>query len=303
MKRHAYLILCHERSAVLEALLSMLDDERNDVYLHVDGKVPDVRHQLENMRLEKARLYVLPNPVSVYWGHSSLVKAELLLMRTAQVNGPYAYYHLLSGCDLPIKSQDEIHRFFLENEGFEFLSYWNKEKDMREAYKRTRYYYVLNRYKKRASLLQHALATPVRNILLALQKLVDTDRIRNNEWQIMRGSQWFSITEGCCRYVLNHEKEIWKMFRYTLCPDEIFMQTVIWNSPFREKLYDIKDSMRGSMRAIDWQRGNPYVWRREDVEYLVNSPYLFARKFSSDDMDIVKALTNCMYREEHPVSC
>lgn len=36
-------------------------------------------------------------------------------------HGPYAYYHLLSGQDLPIKSQDYIHQFFEEHQGKEFV--------------------------------------------------------------------------------------------------------------------------------------------------------------------------------------
>ena len=46
------------------------------------------------------------------WGQVSIVRAELLLFSAAlQQKSPYAYYHLLSGVDLPLKSQDEIHAF------------------------------------------------------------------------------------------------------------------------------------------------------------------------------------------------
>lgn len=33
------------------------------------------------------------------------------------------------------------------------------------------------------------------------------------------------------------------------------------------------------MRYIDWNRGNPYVWKINDYKELINSEYLFARKF------------------------
>ena len=39
--KHAYLIIAHGELPVLETLLSMLDDERNDVYLHVDKRAHD----------------------------------------------------------------------------------------------------------------------------------------------------------------------------------------------------------------------------------------------------------------------
>ena len=35
--KHAFLIIAHNEYPVLEVLLSMLDDERNDIYLHIDN--------------------------------------------------------------------------------------------------------------------------------------------------------------------------------------------------------------------------------------------------------------------------
>ena len=34
--KHAYLIIAHNEYPVLETLVSMIDDERNDIYLHID---------------------------------------------------------------------------------------------------------------------------------------------------------------------------------------------------------------------------------------------------------------------------
>lgn len=36
---------------------------------------------------------------------------------------------------------------------------------------------------------------------------------------------------------------------------------------------------RSCLRYIDWERGNPYVFRNEDFEDLIASDFLFARKF------------------------
>lgn len=37
--KHAYLLLTHEFSPILETLIRMIDDERNDIYVHIDKKV------------------------------------------------------------------------------------------------------------------------------------------------------------------------------------------------------------------------------------------------------------------------
>ena len=78
-----------------------------------------------------------------------------------------------------------------------------------------------------------------------------------------------------------------KRMKYTLCPDEIFVQTVAWNSPFKNHLFNLNDENMGNMRLIDWKRGNPYVWDQDDLTELERSEKLFARKFSSRNAAIV----------------
>lgn len=47
------------------------------------------------------------------------------------------------------------------------------------------------------------------------------------------------------------------------------------------------------MRKINWDKGNPYVWRETDFNALVNSKYLFARKFDVEiDKKIVDKISN-----------
>ena len=60
--------------------------------------------------------------LKVYWGDYSQVRACLRLLRAASV-GDYSYYHLLSGADLPLKTQDEIHAFFEAHDGTEFIHF------------------------------------------------------------------------------------------------------------------------------------------------------------------------------------
>ena len=38
MGKHAYLIMCHNNLEVLKTLVSLLDDSRNDIYIHIDRK-------------------------------------------------------------------------------------------------------------------------------------------------------------------------------------------------------------------------------------------------------------------------
>ena len=60
---------------------------------------------------EKATVIYPSKRIDVHWGTQRQVITELLLYREAFCNGPYQYYHLLSGVDLPLKTQPEIHQF------------------------------------------------------------------------------------------------------------------------------------------------------------------------------------------------
>ena len=278
--KHAYLIIAHNEPDVLKTLLLMLDDERNDIYLHVDARAVELFDRFKDFQVKKGKLIILGNRMAVHWGDISQVEVEYRLFETALENGPYAYYHLLSGVDLPIKSQDYIHAFFQKNQGKEFVGFWTDAAHRRDLHRKVYRYYLFTRYFKGGNALVHGVCALSRNLFLALQKAT---RYKRNQGGLIfqKGFQWVSITQGFCAYLLSQKENVFHTFRYTLCPDEIFIQTVLWNSPFREHIYNKENALIGSMRYIDWERGNPYVWQEKDTDELLSSLYLFARKFAS----------------------
>mgnify|MGYP006874835673 FL=1 len=70
-------------------------------------------------------------------------------------------------------------------------------------------------------------------------------------------------------------------FKHTFAPDEIYVQTLAYNSKFKERLYygKMDDNYIACMRYIDWKKGNPYSFTINDYDELMNSGCLFARKF------------------------
>ncbi|MGN1262595.1 MAG: glycosyl transferase, partial [Prevotella sp.] len=63
--RHAYLIMAHNEWDLLNTLLSLIDDERNDIFLHIDKKV---KHMPELYRPKHSGLYFTPERYDVRWG-------------------------------------------------------------------------------------------------------------------------------------------------------------------------------------------------------------------------------------------
>ena len=276
MNRHAYLIMAHHQFDFLRELLLELDDARNDIYLHIDKKVSDFPFEDFSRLLKHAALHYTDR-VDVHWGGYSQIACELTLLKAAAPNH-YAYYHLLSGADFPLKSQDEIHAFFDAHAGTEFL---HSDVDADFLPQNVRERISLYHFFRESS---HPLAEPADALLTKIQRLLHVDRLKGTGIRPQKGANWFSITDAFAQYTLQKEDWIKEHFQHSVCADELFLQTLAINSEFGDRLYDPygDDNSLGNLRYVDWERGNgnsPYTFREEDREFLLSLPHLFARKF------------------------
>ena len=113
-EKQAYLIEAHKCDEMLLTLLRMLDVPWNDIFIHMDSKNTDYQPETVECRMKYAKVFHAKRH-SVVWGGVSQVKVELVLLKTAVAHGPYQHYHLISGVDLPIQTQEDIRAFFEAN--------------------------------------------------------------------------------------------------------------------------------------------------------------------------------------------
>ena len=279
--KHAYLILAHGQWDLLRTLLHCIDDERNDIFVHIDAKV----QSLPRLYTDKACLYMLDNRVDVRWGDLSVIKAEYALFEEALQKGPYAYYHLLSGVDLPLKSQDYIHSFCDEHQGKEFIGY-TLTSITPEIARKVQRWHLFPRHFKSGNILIKA----IRALFIRIQETLGIKRNRDVDFK--KGSQWVSVTERMARRFVDNKFWVLKTFSHTFCCDEIVMQTLCWHSPMREDIWSLQSDDRGCMRTIGWRNGHLYDWKAEDYSFLKNSNYLFARKFNDSDMRFIRKVVD-----------
>lgn len=284
MNRHAYLILAHTAEDQLRALVSTLDDPRNDIFIHIDAKASFGPEAL--IGAAKLSGLYFTDRIAVNWGGVSIMRAELALLEKSTTTGTYAYYHLLSGMDLPIKPQDTIHEFFDKNRGWEFIDMWKMESHTLD---RVRYYTIFPEGARK-----FYTNLPTKAVKLILKGLHIS---MNKDVEFKFASQWFSITDGLARYIVGHRDYLEKVFRRTTMIDEIFLPTLVWNSPFRDKIYPTDElsnvEHQSATRLIDWTRGesirHPWTFRADDFEMLRGSKALWARKFDSKvDAQIIR---------------
>lgn len=275
--KHAYLIIAHSEYEILECLINCLDDERNDIFIHIDKKAT---FNGENLKVQKSSLYILPERLDVRWGDYSMVEVELMLFSKAYSCGPYSYYHLLSGVDLPLKSQDYIHEFCRLHQGKEFVGI-AQNVSQKELDWRSQHWFVFSRDFQSKNLFKRF----IRAIFSRLQSVF---HYRRTTLQIKKGAQWCSITHELVGYLLVNRKLIRDTFNHTYCPDELFIQTLSWNSKFRSCIYNIDNEFEGCKRYIKWENSVLLPLCMNDIDMMIQSTKWFARKFTSENISVVR---------------
>ncbi len=297
------MIMAHGNYEILERLVSALDDRDNLIIVHVDKKA-------EFSSVNKARLterirrseVIFPKRQKVSWGGSNMIDCELKLLSIATENN-CDYCHLLSGVDFPLKSNKEIHAFFEQNKGKEFVNvsrhtFDSEEEDFMETHAKrlSKYHFFQNTVGRNSK-------NPLKYVKALNDKIQDRlkfiNRTAKSKIRFYGGAQWFSITNAFAGYILSQKNWIKKTFRFTSCGDEIFVQTLLCNSEFYDNLFlkdSLADTFRQCQRFMDWKRGKPYTFDISDYDLLINSGYCFCRKVG-DDTDSRKLLLDKL--EEH----
>lgn len=292
MGRHAYLIMAHNNFDLLQKELMLLDDDRNDIYIHIDKKTKDVDEAYITEKVKKSHVYFIPR-IDVKWGGYSVAQCTINLLKAATKNS-YQYYHLMSGADLPLKTQDEIHDFFDKGGDFEYVSFDAPAPKEDQVMRVKRYYMFQDVYGRNHKKFPLILLFALDKISLKIQKICKVDRFRGQGVLLQKGPEWFSITDELARIVVRKEEWIKKHFSHTRCCDEVFLHTILNNSKRKNHIYQngfYGQKTNACLRLIDWGRGKPYIWRGKDFEELIQSEYLFARKFDPNvDTEIIDKL-------------
>lgn len=290
--KHAYLIMAHNDFGVLAEILKELDNERNDIFLHIDVKASNYSEDSLKSCVTKGKLYFVPR-MNVNWGGYSQIACELHLMEQAKKEGEYQYYHLLTGATFPIKTQSEILEFFDSHNGYEFIGF-NYQKDFSE---RVQKYNVFNETGKSDTKIKE-IKSFCRNKFRGLQKKLNYIYPPARGINFKKGFVYWSLTHDAVKYILSKKAYIEKVFKHSFCGDELFIQTILYNSKFKDKIYNLEDEYASCLRYVkpvqSWKAHfsgssikqsnaaeNSIV--AKDIDDILKTDNLFALKFVSDE--------------------
>jgi len=285
----SFLILAHKNFKQTCLLIeSLLKYPLSKVILHVDAKSETLQLDLLSNYQSNSRVVILNKRYDVTWGSYNQILATLSLMQEACVQ-LCDYQCLISAQDLPIKPLSALADFLNKNKGQEFLEYntlpisnWDYDGGLER----------LNLFWLNKPAPNKYFANKVATLIYLIQ--IKTGFKRNIKYPLYGGSNWFMLSGDAIHYIchfIETHPDFLKMFKYSRCADEIFVQTILLNSSFKNKV------VSKNYRFIDWSSGPEYprIFRYSDEAALKqNVDCFFARKFDEevDNVIIKKIIEN-----------
>ncbi len=275
----AVLIQCHKNPKQINLLLNQLDHPSIDCYIHIDKKA-----DFANEILKRNNVFILRNEkrVSVEWGQISQVTATLNLLDEAYKLGEYDFYWLISGQDWPICSIEDIVKYFKMHNEKNFVQYWNSKNHgthvQNNLDKRNQIYFpkwmvgrkIWQRIIKRCYIELTGGYNRTWRIFLRNQRNID----------YYYGSSWWALNrrtiEWCLSY-LENDRNYYTFFKYAVCLDESFFQTLVMLSPYADEKTDY-------LTYLHFHKGanSPEVLCGCDFAKAKDSNYLIMRKVDID---------------------
>ncbi|MFT3662307.1 MAG: beta-1,6-N-acetylglucosaminyltransferase [Gordonia sp. (in: high G+C Gram-positive bacteria)] len=238
-----------------------------DVVAHIDAK----SDQRPFVAAAAGGARFVTDRIDVRWGGFSQVRATLACLALA--GDGYHRHSLMSGADVVLRPLDEL------------IEIWSGDRE----YLR----------------IDQALEDPVFAQWHKVARFHFPDRPRLTRWSgriprrvptripLMQGSQWWSLTGAAVDHLMTtfDDDPRWlEWFRFSSCPDEYVIHSVLAASPFADALGDIAgpggftDPVRGQ-HFIDWPdvtATHPDPVREADLPRVLASGALVARKVGPD---------------------
>jgi hypothetical protein len=281
--RLAYIILAHKLPGQVVRLVKKLNTSTATFLIHVDRKAPEDTYKKITEALASFENVHFLQRCAIYYGDYGHVRATLAgIRRLVELRTPFDYVILITGQDYPIKSNEQIETFLRgsgqrsfmeffplpderwgdENGGLDRVNYWHLHWRGRE----------LPLMKRVRSLLRIPEQT-----WSSITKVFPFQRQPPIDLKWFGGSSYWCLTKECIDYVdelTKGNKGLVKFFEHIGIPGEIFFQTLLLNSPFKDQV------INDSLRYIVWSNArHPLILKVQHFDQFMKTENLFARKF------------------------
>lgn len=284
--KHCLLITAYKNVDLINNHIDCIPDDWG-IYIHLDKK-SKINIEDINKRANVFKQY------SVNWGSRNHIKAILFLMKKVYENDfNYDYYHLITGQDFlccpPSVIDDKL--------GYEGKTYMEFFRVPNPAWTGWHGGLDIIEYRTLAPFVNlKNLKWRLRN--QKFEKLQEKLHLKKSlpAYQIYGGSTYSSFYKSAIEEILTNPmaKDFYQKLSMSLCGEELFFQTILMNSPLKDKL------VNNNLRYIDWNSDNPpKIVTDEDYDAIVNSGALFCRKIDEQSGLLVSKLRRLLFNSSY----
>lgn len=283
--KEVFLIHAHKDLDQLNGLVEQLHDDEFLIYVHLDRK-----WDVDPARVHPAARVVAPR-LDVRWAHFSQVEATLNSLRQIVREVPeFDKVIFLSAQDFPLLPNARLKQELAALADRELLDVVPLREGEGGWPANFRYEYFYTDGGDRLARLACGTANRLLRLAGATRKLP-------GGMEPWGGSSWWALSRGCIVELLarvEREPRLSRFFRTVQCPDEIFFQTLIMNSPRRERV------LGRNFRHIQWpEQGapNPKVLDEHDFDRIAAARAHFCRKLDSQASERLLARLRALLAE------
>ena len=287
--RVAYIILAHNHPDHLIRLMERLSADGAEFFVHIDKKAPADLFRRVAAAFRRARYVHFVPRRRVTWGRFSIVQAALAAIdEIVRQRFPCDFGIHLSGQDYPIQSNAQIFDYLAKRKGQSFMEYerlpsahrWLNENG---GLDRVEYWHFrwgdLTLEFPRPFTAHTTHGRIAAGAWAGLCRVFPRKRTLPNGLIPFGGSAFWCLTGPCLQYVhdfSHRRRDVTRFFPYVNTAAEVFFQTVVMNSPYRDTI------VNDDLHYIRWPplpAPHPEILRENDFERVIASGKLFARKF------------------------
>jgi hypothetical protein len=265
--KQVFLIHAHKDIEQLNTLVKQLRDDDFLIYVNLD-----LKSEISPAWVDPAAR-VVRRRIDVRWGGISQVEATLHSLRQIVAEVPeFDKVIFLSAQDFPLLPNDRLKQELAALAGHELLDAMPLGEGGWPVAFRYQYF-----HREGGGRLGRAACGVANRVLRVLGRR----RSLPGGLQAWGGSSWWALSRDCIRMLLERaarEPRLLRFFGTVLCPDEMFFQTLVMNSPLRSRV------LGQNFRHIQWpEQGarNPKILDETDFAHIARARAHFCRKLDS----------------------
>lgn len=289
----AYLIAAHTDPIQLSRLIKSLDIKGSTFFfIHIDKKV---NIEIFKKEIIADNIIYIKKRIKTYWGGFSQCKYQIALIdECIKSNIPFDRVFFLSGLDYPLWSNNEIVKFLENNKDKELIMGMNLTSCFYPAKMQTRvqlfHYRDIPFANSSTRRITYGLIREfIRHIGIKKRNYIYSNKKRYN---IYCGSSWWCLTSECVKYIyefIKENKAVTNYFKSCLAPDELLIQTIIFNSNYASKAILYQGDYPGligltPLHYIEYT-DKIATYTEKDFNKLISSGKMFCRKVQTNISD------------------